>query len=73
MATRKEPKQLNHQPVYYDDIQAKRTVFLTQTAWHNIKDEAAKRSIREERISLSLRTAIKIACTLIPMNSGACG
>lgn len=45
MATKKGVKRIKNQPVYYDEIKGKRTVFLTPTAWDNIKNEAASRGI----------------------------
>jgi hypothetical protein len=41
MTIKKGIKRIKNQPVYYDEIKGKRTVFLTPTAWDNIKKEAA--------------------------------
>jgi len=45
MATKKGLKRIKNQPVYHNEIKGKRTVFLTPTAWDNIKNEAASRGI----------------------------
>lgn len=45
MTTKKGIKRIKSQPVYHDEIKGKRTVFLTPTAWDNIKKEAASRRI----------------------------
>jgi hypothetical protein len=45
MTTKKGLKRIKNQPVYHDEIKGKRTVFLTPTAWDNIKDEAKNRGI----------------------------
>ena len=36
---------MKKQPVYHDEIKGKMTVFLTPTAWDNIKNEAVIRGI----------------------------
>jgi hypothetical protein len=45
MTTKKGQKRIKNQPVYHDEIKSKRTVFLTPTAWDNIKKEANIRAI----------------------------
>jgi hypothetical protein len=45
MTTKKGIKRIRNQPVYHDEIKGKRTVFLTPTAWDNIKNEAVTRGI----------------------------
>lgn len=45
MTTEKGQKRIKNQPVYHDEIKGKRTVFLTQTAWDSIKNEAKSRGI----------------------------
>ena len=46
MSSRKFPiKRVKGQPVHQDELKKRRTVWLTETAWNNVKRVAAEKDI----------------------------